>query len=59
MRWLGKSWWVGRRHNHHNQPVANLVFDLFDGNSKNLLWRGLATEDLSNERNREDQVSGQ
>jgi len=28
--------------------VANLVFDLFDGNSKNLLWRGLATEDLSN-----------
>jgi Domain of unknown function (DUF4136) len=30
-----------------NQPVANLVIDLFDGNSKNLLWRGLATQDLS------------
>ena len=30
-----------------NQPVGNLVIDLFEGNSKNLLWRGLATEDLS------------
>ena len=30
-----------------NQPVANLVVDLFEGNSKKLLWRGLATEDLS------------
>jgi uncharacterized protein DUF4136 len=31
-----------------NQPVGNLVVDLFDGSSKNILWRGLATEDLSN-----------
>jgi hypothetical protein len=30
-----------------NQPVANLVIDLFDAKSKNLLWRGLATENLS------------
>ena len=35
-----------------NQPVANLVVDLFDGNSKNLLWRGLATEDLSTNANK-------
>jgi hypothetical protein len=31
-----------------NQPVGNLVIDIFDGKSKNLLWRGLATADLSN-----------
>jgi len=31
-----------------SQPVANLVVDLFESSSKNLLWRGLATEDLSN-----------
>jgi Domain of unknown function (DUF4136) len=30
-----------------NQAVGNLVVDLFEGNSKKLLWRGLATEDLS------------
>ena len=30
-----------------NQPVGNLVIDLFEGNSKKLLWRGLATENLS------------
>lgn len=30
-----------------NQQVGNLVIDVFDGASKNLLWRGLATEDLS------------
>jgi Domain of unknown function (DUF4136) len=30
-----------------NQPVSNLVIDLFDGSTKKLLWRGLATEDLS------------
>jgi hypothetical protein len=30
-----------------NQPVSNLVIDLFDASSKKLLWRGLATEDLS------------
>jgi hypothetical protein len=30
-----------------NQPVGNVVIDLFEGNSKNLLWRGLATEDVS------------
>lgn len=30
-----------------NQPIGNLVIDLFDAQSKNILWRGLATEDLS------------
>ena len=30
-----------------DQPVANLVIDLFDGKTKKLLWRGLSTEDLS------------
>ncbi|HTD55341.1 MAG TPA: DUF4136 domain-containing protein [Silvibacterium sp.] len=35
-----------------NQPVAHLVVDLFDSGSKNLLWRGLATEDLSSNANR-------
>lgn len=30
-----------------NQPVGNLVIDLFDGKSKKLLWRGLATANLS------------
>jgi hypothetical protein len=30
-----------------NQNVGSLVIDLFEGNSKKLLWRGLATEDLS------------
>jgi len=29
----------------HN--IGNLVIDFFDGNSKRLLWRGLATENLS------------
>jgi Domain of unknown function (DUF4136) len=35
-----------------NQPVGNLVIDLFEGTSKNLLWRGLATEDLSTNSNK-------
>ncbi|HEX3966929.1 MAG TPA: DUF4136 domain-containing protein [Edaphobacter sp.] len=30
-----------------DQNVGNLVIDLFEGSSKNLLWRGLATENLS------------
>jgi hypothetical protein len=30
-----------------NQPVANLVIDLFDGKTKKLLWRSLSIEDLS------------
>ena len=30
-----------------NQPVGHLVVDIFDGTSKKLLWRGLATENLS------------
>jgi hypothetical protein len=29
-----------------NQRVANLAIDLFDASSKKLLWRGLATQDL-------------
>ena len=30
-----------------DQPVANLVIDIFEAGTKNLLWRGLASEDLS------------
>lgn len=30
-----------------DKPVANLVVDIFEGSSKKLLWRGLATENLS------------
>jgi Domain of unknown function (DUF4136) len=30
-----------------DQNVGNLVIDLFEGSSKSLLWRGLATENLS------------
>ena len=30
-----------------DQPVGNLVIDLFDSSSKSLIWRGLATQDLS------------
>ena len=30
-----------------DQQVANVVIDLFDNGSKKLLWRGLATNDLS------------
>ncbi len=35
-----------------NQPVSNVVVDLFDSGSKSLLWRGLATLDLSNNANK-------
>ena len=35
-----------------NQNVGNLVIDMFDGNSKNILWRGLATENLSSNDNK-------
>jgi hypothetical protein len=35
-----------------NQPVANLVIDMFDSTSKKLLWRCLATEDLSTNANK-------
>lgn len=42
-----------------SQPVSNLVIDLFEGNSKKLLWRGLATEDLSsNEEKNTKKVDG-
>jgi hypothetical protein len=30
-----------------DQNVGNLVIDLFEGSSKQILWRGLATENLS------------
>jgi uncharacterized protein DUF4136 len=30
-----------------NNNIGNLVIDLFEGSSKELLWRGLATENLS------------
>src|ERR1700678_2721679 len=35
-----------------NQSVSNLVIDLFDAQSKSLLWRGLATADLSTNASR-------
>jgi hypothetical protein len=35
-----------------SQPIGNLVIDLFDSGSKNLLWRGLATQDLSTNANK-------
>jgi Domain of unknown function (DUF4136) len=35
-----------------NQNVGNLVIDLFEGKSKKLLWRGLATENLSSNDSR-------
>jgi hypothetical protein len=35
-----------------NQQVSNLVIDVFDGTSKKLLWRGMATENLSSNDNR-------
>jgi hypothetical protein len=34
----------------HN--IGNLVIDFFDGNSKKLLWRGLSTENLSSNANK-------
>ena len=34
------------------QQVSNLVIDLFDGSSKKLLWRGIATADLSTNANK-------
>jgi hypothetical protein len=30
-----------------DRAIGNLVIDLFDGSSKKLLWRGLSTENLS------------
>lgn len=30
-----------------NQNVGNLVIDIFEGNSKQILWRGIASENLS------------
>lgn len=36
----------------NKQRVSNLVIDLFDGSSKKLLWRGLATADLSTNANK-------
>jgi hypothetical protein len=35
-----------------DQNVGNLVIDVFDGTSKKLLWRGLATENLSSNDDR-------
>jgi hypothetical protein len=53
--WGGWGWGIGypggfgdATTTTSNQPVAHLMVDIFDGNSKKLLWRGLATEDLSN-----------
>ena len=35
-----------------DQNIGNLVIDLFAGSSKKLLWRGLATENLSSNEDR-------
>jgi hypothetical protein len=45
-----------------NQQTTNLVIDIFESNSKNLLWRGLATADLSgnsskNAKSMDDDIS--
>ena len=51
--WGGWGWGGGWGHNAiattttTNQNVGNLVIDLFDGSSKQIVWRGLATENLS------------
>lgn len=56
-RW-GGGWWGGpglggdATTTTSSQPVGNLVVDIFDATSKNLLWRGLATGDLSTNANR-------
>jgi hypothetical protein len=45
-----------------NQPVGTLIVDMFDSHSKQLVWRGTATDVLSdkpekNERKLENAVS--
>ncbi len=58
--WDGWGWggmadpggFVDATTNTTDQKVGKLVIDLFEANSKKLLWRGLATEDLSTNANK-------
>src|SRR5579862_1037863 len=50
--WAGPGGFGTAATTSSNQPVANLVVDLFDSGSKNLLWRALATQDLSSNANK-------
>ena len=46
--WAGPGWGGGASTTTTtDKPISNLVVDLFEGSSKRLLWRRLATEDLS------------
>ncbi|MGA2249375.1 DUF4136 domain-containing protein [Terracidiphilus sp.] len=64
--WGGWSWccgWAGptlgpstETSTTIDQPVASLVIDLFDAGNKKLLWRGLATEDLSSQANKNTKI---
>lgn len=38
-----------------NQPVGNLVIDMFNGQSKDLVWRGMSDESLSNKAEKNTQ----
>jgi Domain of unknown function (DUF4136) len=54
--WRG-GWWGGPAMGEStstttNQSIGNLVIDIFDGSSRKLLWRGLASEDLSSNANK-------
>jgi hypothetical protein len=51
------------RHDVENTPVGTLVVDVFDGQNKKLIWRGTATDVLSdkpekNEKKLETEVAG-
>jgi hypothetical protein len=39
-----------------DHSIGNLVIDLFEGSSKKLLWRGLATEDLSSNADKNTKI---
>ena len=46
--WGGPGFGDSSTQTTYKQPVGKLVVDMFDGGSKKLLWRGMATGDLSN-----------
>ncbi len=50
-RWGWGGWgpggWGETTTTVNNQPVAMLVIDVFDGSSKNLIWRGSSTSEVS------------
>ncbi|MFP5229984.1 MAG: DUF4136 domain-containing protein [Acidobacteriota bacterium] len=52
--WGGWGWGPGggfgeSTTNTYNQPVGHLTIDLFDTQSKKLLWRGISSANLSND----------